>query len=115
MSCTICLTGTYLDPQFGTCLSCGNICIDCFDLSNCYQCIDGYFVNFDENGLGFCAPCLFPCTNCYNYESCISCSSDYYISGHSCLSCGSNCEVCVDDTVCIKCNDGYQLKDNLEC
>ncbi|EAR92931.2 hypothetical protein TTHERM_00295440 (macronuclear) [Tetrahymena thermophila SB210] len=93
LSCYECQKGYYLNDQ-GKCVKCtsfmylnslkreidqtNQLCNECDQDNNCFQCIDGYNLFYDKNfQQNVCVQCQNYC-KCDSFQSCIECTYPYY-------------------------------------
>ena len=81
-----------------TCLACHKSCATCAasDDFSCNSCSLGYFVYNTSLGVQCVA----------------TCPSFTFTDADSCLPCGSNCEICISSTNCVKCQKPFYLISN---
>ncbi|XP_053385844.1 receptor-type tyrosine-protein phosphatase kappa-like [Mercenaria mercenaria] len=116
--CTIgCVDGYYADTlnRFKTCKKCFGNCTLCDSLTNCKQCVNGFYLYSSNNGKHYCYQCPPDCEECNNLNNCTVCNSGKY--GYRCsYDCNiSNCQKCIKDNNVVKCTEcvnRYKLANN---
>lgn len=119
-NCKKCLNSTYCQicntnysALSGGCIACEEPCLRCLSPSVCQECQPAYYLS----SAAICYPCLNNCTACENAYVCKKCRDGLYFNGTyfhylgiSCVSCGSYCRECSQDTgACTKCLEGFMV------
>ena len=100
------MTGQYADVN-GTCRSCGTNCLACTNATNCTQCNPSYYLS---NG-----QCSSTCqNNQYNFTIQVYTNTTNTTS-KICKDCLSPCDMCISNTSCTHCIQGYYLNANKSC
>lgn len=113
--CFACPIGYSLSGN--NCVACtsGSNCARCNPSapSNCYSCVNGYYLNSANSA---CVKCPSTCLTCSNPSNCITCISGYTLavqavaSAGTCVACTSPCLQCMGSpTTCTSCISGYSL------
>ncbi|KAL4512337.1 hypothetical protein ABPG72_005339 [Tetrahymena utriculariae] len=111
-----------------SCIKCISNCQTCSDMNSCEQCRQGYYLNSDKqcvscqvNNCDVCQDTSNQCQVCslgfilsLNQSSCIKQCPDGQFSQQSngnliCSKCSQNCSLCIDNTQCNKCQQGFTL------
>ena len=108
------MTGYFLAPSSGDCVSCSSGCATCFNSTFCLSCQSGrYFTNSS------CEICPSECQECDGASSCSLCYQGFYLSNNTCLSCYEMFVGCVSCSVseCFACSlsMGHFLYANGSC
>ena len=111
--CYECKPGLYLDEFDFTCKDkcpIGQVgitgkCKNCDDYNNCIQCSSDNIKN--------CLTCN-PAFYNYNGKCVDECPSGTFAKGMICESCEANCKKCLDETICIDCNND-KVEFNNDC
>lgn len=76
------------------CVNCNANCKNCDEGGKCFDCLEGYFLNKDNN-------------KCESF-----CSRGMYLKNNKCETCGYNCDKCIDKENCLQCKDSSSLDKN---
>ncbi|OMJ66071.1 hypothetical protein SteCoe_37219 [Stentor coeruleus] len=137
--CSECSKGMFMYEDY--CYDCSNHCVDCEDENLCYECENGYELDYNNecieslcnardciscpNSKDQCIECKHDlqldyngnccdsaCESCSTYSpNCESCYEGMFLEGSSCNYCSSHCKECHDFYYCLSCEDGYNVSD----
>ncbi|EMD48325.1 serine/threonine kinase, putative [Entamoeba histolytica HM-3:IMSS] len=119
--CTTCKKGNYLNS---TCYPCENMkgCSTCSQTEvKCFSCIEGYKYDPLTYSCKDCQSLHQWCLGCNSEMECIECEKEYTLIDGRCIPCikdstsecikgPSNCDVFVNNSFCIDCDNGYVLR-----
>ena len=108
-TCAYCLSNNYQLAN-GSC-----VFTNCFQIYSDFTCVNCQFTAYKVNAAH---QCIYVGGNCQYYDNnadlCAVCYDGYYFDGTSCVSCPTNCMICVG-TLCKKCNNYYALNSIGNC
>jgi hypothetical protein len=115
--CSLCDTGSFLDPTTLSCSICPLGAQTCVDQTIIQSCLPGYLKS--SNSM-FCSPCTDNCLSCpISTTNCSVCNPGYYISSGFCNICNiPNCSVCTGvgaSVYCTTCTNGFYKFNNTYC
>ncbi|KAL7711940.1 Tyrosine kinase [Entamoeba marina] len=109
--CGRCPQQYFYDSSLKQCSSCKTNCLSCTNSSNCYQCIDGYYLT-GSIGNEECQ-IINNCESSYiSQNGCLKCITGYQLINGICLECSNDCKDCLFNDLnellnCSICNDGF--------
>ncbi|EGR31290.1 neurohypophysial n-terminal domain protein [Ichthyophthirius multifiliis] len=119
---TQCIKSTLIDKHIGD--HCHEGCDICYLSGECMECLDGYYINLEENEDTTCVICTSKFDNCQRCtkNSCTRCQAGYSKNNSDqCQkesttddnsvqygeSCSQGCDICSQSGECLQCSDGF--------
>ena len=98
---TGCADGRFPDPNSQRCLKCPSQCRTCKSMTECFECIPGYYGNTCEKR------CSSYCKSCNKTTgACLVCAEGFNDAGQ-CRRCPDGCVSCSNENNCSSCQSGY--------
>jgi proprotein convertase subtilisin/kexin type 5 len=123
-------SANYFENSDGDCQACGVECLDCQE-TGCAICQTKFYSNkgtCEACSNTFCSKCPGDkCTDCTDVDKEVkagedkcSCKAKMFnastdVGVLQCKACPSNCSECADESICDKCDDGFEKDANNEC
>jgi hypothetical protein len=77
----------------------------------CKMCNPTYYLK-TTNSKQVCQKCLSNCKVCDPFLGCVSCNTKMFLKNGECFDCPNNCLNCINESICLRCEDNFELSLN---